>query len=129
MRKFPKGTPHALTALEMGLKLCADHPLLLALKKEMSSAFEESTAPPVDTAFMAAAKGGDAKELTEGHSLYTNRCTECHDLDLIDSRTIGSWEKMVGSMSRRAGLNSEQQARILTYIAAAQKVVESKPRE
>jgi hypothetical protein len=129
MRKFPKGTPHALTALEMGLKLCADHPLLLALKKEMSSAFEESTAPPVDTAFMAAAKGGDAKELTEGHSLYTNRCTECHDLDLIDSRTIGSWEKMVGSMSRRAGLNSEQQARILTYNAAAQKVVESKPRE
>jgi hypothetical protein len=127
MRKFPKGTPHALTALEMGLKLCADHPQLIALKKEMASAFEESTAPPVDSAFMAAAKGGDAKLLTEGHSLYTNRCTECHDLELIDSRSLSSWEKMVGSMSRRAGINEEQQARIVAYIAAAQKVVESKP--
>jgi len=129
MRKIVKGTPHALTALEMGLKLCADHPQLLALKKEMAGAFEERTAPPVDSAFMAAAKGGDAKVLAEGQSLYANRCTECHDLELIDSRTVGSWEKMVGTMSRRAGLNSEQQARIITYIAAAQKVVESKPQE
>ena len=113
----------------MGLKICADHPKLLALKKDMSSAFEESTAPAVNAAFLAAAKGGDAKLLAEGQSLYTNRCTECHDLELIDSRTMSSWEKMVGSMSRRAGLNEEQQARILDYISAAQKVVESRPPE
>jgi hypothetical protein len=129
MRKIFKGTPHALTALEMGLKLCADHPQLIALKKEMAGAFEERTAPPVTPAFLTAAGGGDAKELTEGHSLYTNRCTECHDLELIDSRSMSSWEKMVGSMSRRAGLDEAQQARILTYITAAQKVVESKPQE
>jgi hypothetical protein len=129
MRNLPKGAPHALTALEMGLKVCADHPKLLALKKDMAGAFEEGTAPPVTTTFMAIAKSGDAKELAEGHSLYTNRCTECHDLELIDSRTISSWEKMVGSMSRRAGLNEAQQARIITYIAAAQKVVEAKPQE
>ena len=121
--------PHALTALEMGLKLCADHPQLLALKKEMSGAFEERTSPPVTPAFLTAAGGGDAKALAEGHSLYTNRCTECHDLELIDSRTMSSWEKMVGSMSRRAGLDGAQQAQILAYITAAQKVVESKPQE
>ena len=129
MRRIPKGTPHALTALEMGLKLCADHPQLLALKKEMSGAFEERTAPPVTPAFLTAAGGGDAWVLAEGHSLYTNRCTECHDLELIDSRSMGSWEKMVGTMSRRAGLDNAQQARILAYITAAQKVVESKPQE
>ena len=129
MRRIFKGTPHALTALEMGLKLCADHPQLLALKKEMAGAFEERTAPPVTPAFLTAAGGGDARELTEGHSLYTNRCTECHDLELIDSRSIGSWEKMVGNMSRRAGLDGAQQARIVAYITAAQKVVESKPQE
>jgi mono/diheme cytochrome c family protein len=129
MRRFPKGTPHALTALEMGLKVCADHPKLIALKKEMGSAFEERTAPPVDTAFLAVAKGGDAKLLADGQSLYANRCTECHDLELIDSRSLSSWEKMVGSMSRRAGLNDEQQAHVLAYIAAAQKVVEAKPAE
>jgi hypothetical protein len=129
MRKIPKGTPHALTALEMGLKLCADHPQLLALKKDMAGAFEEGTSPPVTAAFLSVAGGGDAKILADGHSLYTNRCTECHDLELIDSRTASSWEKMVSSMSRRAGLNNEQQAHIMAYITAAQKVVEAKPRE
>ncbi|MEP6670144.1 MAG: hypothetical protein ABJF10_13370 [Chthoniobacter sp.] len=129
MRRIFKGTPHALTALEMGLKLCADYPQLIALKKEMSGAFEERTAPPVTPAFLTAAGGGDAKVLTEGHSLYTNRCTECHDLELIDSRSVSSWEKMVGNMSRRAGIDGEQQARIMAYIMAAQKVVESKPQE
>lgn len=129
MRRIFKGTPHALTALEMGLKLCADSPDLLALKKEMAGAFEERTSPPVNAAFLAAAGGGDAKELTEGHSLYTNRCTECHDLELIDSRSITNWQRMVSSMSRRAGIDDAQQARILAYITAAQKVVESKPQE
>jgi hypothetical protein len=129
MRRIPKGTVHALTALEMGLKLCSDLPQLLALKKDMAGAFEESTAPPVTLAFLKAAGGGDATALAQGHSLYTNRCTECHDLELIDSRSIGSWEKMVGSMSRRAGLDNAQQAQILAYITAAQKVVEAKPQE
>jgi hypothetical protein len=128
-RRIPKGTPHALTALELGLKVCADHPKLLALKKDMSGAFEEGTSPPVTAAFLAVVKGGDPKALAEGHSLYTNRCTECHDLELIDSRTLSSWERMVGSMSRRAGLNEAQQACIVAYIAAAQKVVEAKPKE
>lgn len=129
MRRFVKGTPHALTALEMGLKLCADHPKLIALKKDMASAFESQTAPPVDSAFMAVVKDGDAKALAEGHSLYTNRCTECHDLDLLDSRSMSSWERMVGNMSGRARIDSAQQASIVAYIAAAQKVVESKPPE
>ena len=127
MRRIFKGTPHALTALEMGLKLCADSPQLLALKKDMAGAFEERTAPPVTPTFLAAAGGGDAQALTEGHSLYTNRCTECHDLELIDSRTASSWQKMVEGMSRRAGLNEAQQSRIMDYITAAQKVVEATP--
>jgi hypothetical protein len=127
MRRIFKGTPHALTALEMGLKVCADLPQLIALKKDMSDAFEERTSPPVTPAFLAAAGGGDATALAEGHSLYTNRCTECHDLDLIDSRSKESWQKIVEAMSRRAGVSETQQARILDYIAAAQKVVEATP--
>jgi hypothetical protein len=127
MRKVAKGTPHALTALDMGLKLCVDLPQLIALKKELSSAFEEKTSPPVTPAFLAAAGGGDAKILAEGHNLYTNRCTECHDLELITSRTVSSWQKAVAGMARRAGVNADQQQRILDYIAAAQKVVEKMP--
>ena len=124
MRHFIKGEVHALTAIEHGLKLCADHPQLLALKKEMSSAFEERTSPPVTPAFLAAAKvSTPAAALTEGHKLYTTRCTECHDLELIDSRGMSGWQKAVAGMSRRANLNDAQQARILDYLAAAQNSV------
>ena len=129
MRKLPKGAPHALTALEMGLKICVDLPALLALKKDMAGAFEEKTAPPVTAAFLTAAGGGNPTTLAEGHMLYTNRCTECHDLELLDSRTVASWQKAVSGMAKRAGVNADQQQRIIDYIAAAQKVVEKSPGE
>jgi hypothetical protein len=126
MRRLPGGVVHALTALEMGLKVCADHPGLRELKRDMQSAFEERTSPPVTPAFLAAAKvQTSAQALTEGHKLYTERCTECHDLDLVDSRSNSGWQKIVGTMSRRAHLNDEQQARILEYLAAAENAVDS----
>jgi cytochrome c5 len=124
MRHFNKGEVHALTAIELGLKLCADHPQLLALKSEMSGAFEERTSPPVTPEFLAAAKvSTPAAALTEGHKLYTTRCTECHDLELIDSRGLSGWQKAVAGMSRRANLTDAQQQRILDYLAAAENSV------
>ena len=52
--------------------------------------------------------------------LYTTRCTECHDLELLTSRSFDGWQKMVGSMGRRAHLDNSEEARILDYIAVAQ---------
>jgi hypothetical protein len=46
---------------------------------------------------------------------------------LIDSRTVSSWQKAIAGMARRAGVNADQQARMLDYITAAQKVVEKQP--
>jgi mono/diheme cytochrome c family protein len=122
MRRFgAKGTIHALTAIEMGLKLCVDHPKLRALKKEMQGAFEERTSPPVTAAFLAAAHSNTPKEaLEDGRHIYTTRCTECHDLELLDSRSLSAWRSIVGTMSRRAKVDDGQQARILDYLAAAQ---------
>jgi hypothetical protein len=122
MRRFEKGAVHALTALEQGLKSCADHPHLLALKLEMQALFEERTAPPITPAFLAAA-GAEASKtsLEEGRKLYTTRCTECHDLELLDSRSISGWRDMVGSMSRRAGIDGGQQSKIVEYLTAAQR--------
>jgi mono/diheme cytochrome c family protein len=121
MRRFTGGAVHVLTAIERGLKACADHPQLRALKKEMEAAFEERTAPPVTSAFLAAAKvSTPAAALTEGHRLYTTRCTECHELELLDSRGIAGWQRVVGGMARRAGLTEAEQTRILDYLAAAQ---------
>jgi hypothetical protein len=118
----PKGVIHALTALEMGLKVCADHPKLLALKKEMQSSFEERTAPQVTPAFLkAAGPEVSAKAMEEGRKLYTNRCTECHDLELLDSRTVSAWRDIVGTMARRAKIDGSEQGRIVAYLAAAQR--------
>lgn len=127
MRRFAEGAVHALTAIEMGLKRCADHPKLRALKQEMNAVFEERTAPPVTPAFLAAAKVATAAPvLEEGHKLYTTRCAECHDLDLLDSKSIAGWQRAVAGMARRANIDDTQQAKILDYLAAAQNTLEAK---
>ncbi len=120
MRKFAGGAVHALSALEHGLKRATDHPKLRALKKEMEGAMEERTSPQITPAFLAAAKvSTPPAALEEGRKLYTSRCTECHDLEMVDSRSIGGWRSIVGSMSRRAHVDDAQQARIIDYLAAA----------
>lgn len=125
MRQVPKGEIHALTAIEMGLKVCVDHPKLRALKTEMQSAFEERTSPPVTTAFLALAGSGASKDaLAEGHKLYTTRCTECHDLELLDSRSVTAWRSIVGGMARRAKIDPAQEQRILDYITVAQRTLD-----
>jgi len=126
MRRFEGGALHALSAIDDGIKLCADHVKLRELRKELGAAFEERTSPPVTPAFLAAAKvSTPRKDLEQGRHLYTNRCTECHDLDMLDSRSRGGWETIVSGMSRRAGLSPEEKARIMDYITAAQTVVEA----
>ena len=125
VRRFENGAIHALSAIDDGLKLCADHADLRELRKELSSAFEERTSPQVTPAFVALAKSSTPTQvLEEGRKLYTNRCTECHDLEMLDGRTLTAWERMVSGMARRANLSAEEKTRIMDYIAAAQTVVE-----
>jgi hypothetical protein len=114
----------ALLALERGLKLCSDHPRLLKLREEMSGALEERTAPPVTPEFLAAAKpAAPAERLEQGRQLYTTRCTQCHDLEMLDSRTVGNWKSEVAGMARRAKVDDAQQNVIMEYLAAAHSVV------
>jgi hypothetical protein len=127
MRRFEAGVVHALSAIDDGLKLCSDHVRLRELRKELSGAFEERTSPPVTPAFLAAARVSTSRELLEeGRRLYTNRCTECHELEMLDSRSRASWDKAVTGMSRRANLTAAEKAQIMDYIAAALVTVESK---
>jgi hypothetical protein len=126
MRRFDKGLVHALSALDDGLKICADHPALRELRHEMNEQFEERTSPRVTPAFLTAAKVKTAREaLEEGRQLYTSRCSECHDLEMIDSRGRSGWEKAVGGMSRRASLTGAEQTRILDYLMAAMAAVDA----
>ena len=126
VRRFDGGVIHALSAIDDGLKICADHVKLRELRKELNASFEERTSPQVTPAFLAAAKVSTPQPaLAQGRHLYTNRCTQCHDLDMLDSRSVSAWEKMVAGMSRRANLTPAEQTQIIDYIAAAQKTVES----
>jgi len=126
MQRQPNGAVHALSAIDDGLKLCTDHTDLRELRKTLAAAFEEKTSPQVTPAFVSIAKvGTSAPMLEEGRKLYTVRCTECHDLEMLDGRTLTSLSGMVGSMSRRAGLSDAEKARILDYIAAAKTVVDA----
>lgn len=126
MQRQPNGAVHALSAIDDGLKLCTDHTDLRELRKTLAAAFEEKTSPQVTPAFVSIAKAGtSAPMLEEGRKLYTVRCTECHDLEMLDGRTLTSLSGMVGSMSRRAGLSDAEKTRILDYIAAAKTVVDA----
>jgi hypothetical protein len=107
MKRFEKGAVHALSA-------------------EMSAQFEERTSPPVTAAFLSTAKVSTGKEnLEEGRKLYTNRCAECHDLEMLDSRSLSGWDRMVSGMARRANLTNAEKVRVMDYLAAAIKVVEA----
>ena len=126
MQRQPNGAIHALSAIDDGLKLCTDHADLRVLRKELASAFEERTSPQVTPAFVSLARVSTVTQvLEEGRRLYTNRCTECHDLEMLDARSLSAWERMVSSMGRRANLSEAEKAHIMDYIAAAQKVVEA----
>lgn len=117
---------HGLLALERGLKICADYPKLVALKKEMSQAVEAGASPPVNAEFLAAAKSSVAKEkLEEGRTLYMTRCAECHDLEMLDSRSVSGWKSMVSKMAGKAHLKGNQEQLIVEYLTAAKEAVVS----
>jgi hypothetical protein len=125
LRRAENGAIHALSAIDDGLKLCTDHADLRALRKELAAAFEERTSPQVTPAFVSLAKvSTPTQQLAAGRQLYTNRCTECHDLEMLDARSLSGWDQKVSGMARRAGLSAEEKSRIMDYIAAAQTVVE-----
>ena len=109
-----------LLALERGLKICADYPKLMELRKEMSQALEAGASPEVTPAMVAASKSATTKDaLEEGRRLYTTRCVECHDLEMLDSRSASGWKNMVRSMAGKAHLKGNQESLIAEYLAAA----------
>lgn len=123
-----RNLPQALLALERGLKTCADLPQLMKLRDELSGALEEKTAPPVTPAFLSTAKTTTPPAaLEEGRKLYMTRCSQCHDLEMLDSRSASSWKSEVSSMARRAKLDDAQQNTIVQYLAAAHVVVTQAP--
>ena len=55
-------------------------------------------------------------ELTQGKSIYQNKCNQCHELKVIDSFTSESWKKILPEMSKRAKLEASDEAILDNYI-------------
>ena len=49
----------------------------------------------------------------------------CNDLEMLDSRSLSGWDRMVSGMARRANLTNAEKTRVMDYLAAAIKVVDA----
>jgi mono/diheme cytochrome c family protein len=57
-------------------------------------------------------------QLTEGHSIYTGACTNCHGQKNIFKRSEASWLHEIDDMSPKAKLTDDQKNALTKYILA-----------
>lgn len=57
-----------------------------------------------------------AAQLTEGHSIYTGACTNCHGQKNIFKRSEASWLHEIDDMSPKAKLTAAQKDALTKYI-------------
>lgn len=71
------------------------------------------------TSFYAPAvprESANAGTLTAGRSLFLNRCIQCHALPEVRKYSVPQLTAIVGQMSRRANMNTEQHDAVLKYL-------------
>lgn len=84
---------------------------------------EESAGLGLDVAAMALAKrayelkGATMAEMTPGEKLFYGRCTLCHVAREPGDFTLNQWMGITQSMFPRAGLNEEEKAIVLEFLA------------
>jgi mono/diheme cytochrome c family protein len=79
------------------------------------------SAPPVTPAFVRAAarrEMADAQTLEAGRKVFLNRCIACHALPDVTQQDSARIPRIVGWMSNRAHLTSEQHAALVKYLLA-----------
>lgn len=59
-----------------------------------------------------------AQILSEGHSIYTGACTNCHGQKNIFKRSEASWMHEIDDMSPKANLTAAQKDALTKYILA-----------
>jgi cytochrome c5 len=56
------------------------------------------------------------KQMAEGKVIFENSCGECHDLHQPADFKVGTWDKILPKMCRKAKLSSEQAALVRAWI-------------
>ena len=60
----------------------------------------------------------DAATIEAGHKIFTTKCTACHHEKPIHKWTYEKLRRILGSMVRKAKLNSEEVAQVSAYVHA-----------
>lgn len=55
-------------------------------------------------------------EIGEGYALNAQHCSKCHGLKTVKNYTREQWDKILPAMAKKAGITSEQEAKIDAYI-------------
>jgi mono/diheme cytochrome c family protein len=81
-----------------------------------------SCAPPVTASFLRASAHpqGDAPILSQGRTLFLNRCIQCHALPEVARFDAARLTAIVATMSGRANLSPKQHEAVVKYLLAVQ---------
>ena len=70
------------------------------------------------TAIQATYKEVTLQTLTNGYTIYTGACTNCHDAMNIHTRTPEQWQNIIDEMAPRAKLTETQKDAVYKYVLA-----------
>jgi mono/diheme cytochrome c family protein len=96
----------------------------VAAATETKPAAPAVTTPPVSNpAAMSDVPAGPTAEETAkmvemGKSVFTTRCGRCHGLKNTADYDATRWERILGSMAPKAGLNDEETKQVKAYVQA-----------
>ncbi len=68
-----------------------------------------------------------AETLEAGRTLYVTRCGSCHGLPAIAAYEQPAWKSWVRRMAPKARIDAAQEADLLTYVLASQRLARSAP--
>ena len=84
--------------------------------------------PRVTPELVAIAQRSDpsvsTEQLESARTLYVNRCSSCHSLNLPHDYSVSEWREWMPKMARKAKLADTQEAEILRFVLAARDVPE-----
>lgn len=68
-----------------------------------------------------------AETLEAGRTLYVTRCGSCHGLPAIAAYGQPAWKSWVRRMAPKARIDAAQEAALLSYVLAGQRLASSAP--
>jgi cytochrome c2 len=66
------------------------------------------------------------QEFQKGKNILAVRCTECHGIKKVETRTEQEWLKVIGRMSPKAKLSADEKTALTQYLLSYRELKTSK---